>query len=423
MGTECSQAAPCSINEAVGAALTGDEVIVTAGEYEVVSALSLIGGTKNVDIHGDLGGPMPRISASMGALPIIYVAEETSLRYVELHNTETEALGFRCFEGALVERVRSIGDGEGAAGGHALGGCTVRDSVLRANGTNALGIEATGVVGEGPSIVRNVTAIATGSDSIGIQSRYNYPSTGSHLMILSNSIAAGDTFDLRAQEDSFGPGSIAVSNSNFDNVSQEGAATVSGAANQTAPPLFVNAVAGDYRQAPGSPTIDAGSPEGIGSLDLAGSPRLLGAAPDIGAYEFVPPPAGSITSLALAPKSFKPLKGAGAVASATKGKAKRGTTVSYALTAAGSVAFTVERASKGRRVGGKCRKQTAGNREKRKCTRYKALKGSFSHQGAGGQNRFKFTGRIRSKSLKPGKYRLVGSAGGSVKRAAFRIVG
>ena len=54
--------------------------------------------------------------------------------------------------------------------------------------------------------------------------------------------------------------------------------------NLTEDPLFVNSEAGDFRLKSGSPAIDAGK-EGYSSLDLAGNPRVMGAAVDIGAYE------------------------------------------------------------------------------------------------------------------------------------------
>jgi hypothetical protein len=154
---------------------------------------------------------------------------------------------------------------------------------------------------------------------------------------------------------------------------------------------------------------------------------VLGAAPDIGAFEFVPPPpppppAAALTSLTVAPKAFRPLQQGGAIASATKPKPKRGATVHYALTSAAPVAFTVERALSGRSVGGKCRKQTPANRKKRKCTRFRKLKGGFSHQGAAGPNSFRFSGRLRSRALKPGKYRLVGRTGNTSRSARFTIV-
>ena len=44
-----------------------------------------------------------------------------------------------------------------------------------------------------------------------------------------------------------------------------------------------------------------------------------------------------------------------------------------------------------------------------------------SYQGVAGENSFRFSGRVGAKALKPGKYRLLATAGTSVKRAAFTI--
>jgi hypothetical protein len=423
-GLSCTRQEPCSFQDAVNAASENDEVIVTAGEYTISGApLNVV--YPGLQIHGDPGGPMPRVTAALGGLPAISMSVAgSSISYLEVVNKETEGEGIRCRSTSRVERVRATGIGEGAAGVVQEQSCLVRDSLLRGEGTNSLGMDSRS---EDPaSTVRNVTAIATGANSVGIQSRYTGGAGGHHTLTLSNSIASGSTFDLRAENAVNGPGAIQVSNSNFDSASATGAASISGPANQSAPPAFVDAAAGDYREAPGSPTIDAGSGEGIGALDLAGNPRLLGAAPDIGAFEFVPPPpppppvVGILTSLAVVPKEFRPLKRGGAIASAAK--PKRGTTVRYALTGAAAVAFTVERGLKGRVVGGKCRKQTPANRGERKCTRFKRLKGGFSHQGAAGPNSFRFSGRLRSRALRPGRYRLVARTGSTSKTAGFKIV-
>ncbi len=105
-----------------------------------------------------------------------------------------------------------------------------------------------------------------------------------------------------------------------------------------------------------------------------------------------------------------------------------GTNVSYTLSEPATVKFTVEQAAKGRKVKGKCVKSTRSNRKKPKCTRYKPLKGSFTHAGNQGKNSFKFSGRLNGKKLKPGKYRLVGTAtdaAGNVSKSTsvkFKIV-
>ncbi len=53
-------------------------------------------------------------------------------------------------------------------------------------------------------------------------------------------------------------------------------------------PVFFDFSGGDFHLAPGSPAIDAGEdapPDGLGSHDLDGDPRVLGAHVDVGAYE------------------------------------------------------------------------------------------------------------------------------------------
>jgi hypothetical protein len=55
------------------------------------------------------------------------------------------------------------------------------------------------------------------------------------------------------------------------------------------------------------------------------------------------------------------------------------------------------------------------------------LRGSFAWAGGPGENKFRFTGRLRGKRLAPGSYRLVatpraGSSTGRAATAAFKIV-
>ena len=96
--------------------------------------------------------------------------------------------------------------------------------------------------------------------------------------------------------------------------------------------------------------------------------------------------------------------------------------MSYSLSEFGTVAFTVERALPGRKVGKACKRPTKANRHHKSCKRFKHIKGGFSVAGGKCANSFKFSGRVGGKALAPGSYRLIGSVNGSTKSARFTIV-
>lgn len=101
-----------------------------------------------------------------------------------------------------------------------------------------------------------------------------------------------------------GPGAVTVTadHSNYatattgsgDTITPPGSGT-----NQIAAPVFTDVASLDFTEAPSSPTINAGIDSPLsGALDLAGVQRAIGSytcdglvagAPDIGAYEYVPP--------------------------------------------------------------------------------------------------------------------------------------
>jgi hypothetical protein len=249
-----------------------------------------------------------------------------------------------------------------------------------------------------------------------------------------NSIVSGDLYDLDLYFGGIGPGNVAADHSNFDVFNQAaGTALTQGPGNQTAPPLFVDAAGGNYREAAGSPTIDAGTAEGVSAADLDGNPRALGAAPDIGAFELVPPPVspvlrlGEIVSLRVSPKRFHPARSAPVHSCfqryADRIPGPRCARFEFELTAPGAVAFTVERRLPGRRSGGKCRRPIRANKTKPRCARFRAVPGVLHRDGVAGANSFTFSGWLGRKKLKAGPYRLLGEAGGKVERATFRITG
>jgi virginiamycin B lyase len=137
-----------------------------------------------------------------------------------------------------------------------------------------------------------------------------------------------------------------------------------------------------------------------------------------------PPPTtqqvtASVLSLGLSPSKFRAAPKGASISAAV------GATVTYRLSAAGTTRFTVQRETVGRKKGKKCVPQTRRNRRAKKCKRYVAVKGSFTHAGKSGKNSFKFTARIANKKLRPGRYQLVASvptSSAKPKRATFKIV-
>jgi hypothetical protein len=424
---ECLLANPCTLKDAIEGAKENDEVIVTSGAYTLTE--TIFPGAEGLSIHGDPAGPMPTISAKLNDYAMqVYAGSVIS--YLDLTDTGEEGTPLFCI-GARVERVRLTAIGKGARGLYQGPGCAARDSVVLASGEGATALYTVGS-NDTTNVTRNVTAVARGPDSVGI-SAFNqdiFSTSGVHTVDLKNSIAQGERVDLLAKAGPEFPSEIFVSNSNFDRAVAEGTSKVVDlGGNQTAQPLFANAAGGDYREAAGSPTIDAGVADQLGPTDFDGKPRTLGAAPDIGAFEFVPlpavisPVAGQIQSMSLTPHKFSTANVGGAIVSARKkAKAPVGTTVTYSLSAVATVTFSVERRLPGRKVGKRCVKPTKANRTKKKCARFKPVKGSFAHSGQTGQNRFKFSGRLNGKALKPGSYRLVGKTGSVSKAASFKIV-
>ena len=111
------------------------------------------------------------------------------------------------------------------------------------------------------------------------------------------------------------------------------------------------------------------------------------------------------SGLAASPSTFRAASRGGSIAAARR---PIGTTVRYRLSEPARVRLTVERETVGRKVGKHCGAPTRSNRAKRRCTRYVAVRGSFTQTGRQGTNSFKFTGRLSGRKLAPGVYRLTG---------------
>lgn len=149
---------------------------------------------------------------------------------------------------------------------------------------------------------------------------------------------------------------------------------------------------------------DASTQESCPAGD-GGIPPPGGGTPPGGAADTTKPTLGG---LSFTTTVFRAATSGGAFSAQKKGPI--GTKVSFSLSEPSAVRFTVQRKTKGRRVGGKCAKLKRSNRTKTKCTRWTAVKGSFTVAGTAGTSTFTFRGRMGGKSLKPGSYRLNGTA-------------
>jgi hypothetical protein len=166
--------------------------------------------------------------------------------------------------------------------------------------------------------------------------------------------------------------------------------------------------------ADGQHRLDVRARDNVGNVDPSPAARAFA----------IDTTAAVLSRLRLSPSLFR----AAARGASIAARRPIGTRVSYRLSESALVRLTVERAAPGRRVGGRCRRPTARNRNRPRCVRYVVLRGSFTHAGNPGPNRFKFRGRLRGRKLRPGKYRLRAQAvdpAGNVSKLArtpFRIV-
>ncbi len=88
---------------------------------------------------------------------------------------------------------------------------------------------------------------------------------------------------------------------------------------------------------------------------------------------------------------------------------RTGTTVRFVLSEPGQVTFRFEARRIGRLVGGRCRRTTRRNANRRRCVRWVGVRRrSFTIDCVAGLNKVRFEGRTsRRRALRPGRYRMV----------------
>lgn len=87
------------------------------------------------------------------------------------------------------------------------------------------------------------------------------------------------------------------------------------------------------------------------------------------------------------------------------GRRAVGTTIAWHDTSAATTTLRIFRVASGRKVGRRCAAVTQGNRRNHACSRF-IPRGSLIHADQAGTNAIQFKGRLRGRTLAPGRYRL-----------------
>jgi hypothetical protein len=159
-----------------------------------------------------------------------------------------------------------------------------------------------------------------------------------------------------------------------------------------------------------SVTSPESSPTSSGSS--GGSSVVTSTGPSSGTPSATAASVLTLTGLRVAPNTFRVSPASTAINAAKKPSA-RGTHISFEVSARASVSFAIVAATNGRRVAGRCRKQTAANAKHKPC-RLELSMGTLTRANLpAGANTIPFSGRVGHTALKPGSYQLIVQASGA----------
>jgi hypothetical protein len=286
-----------------------DTVIVEPGTYT-----EQVEFAKDITVEGEPGQPRPVITwAADGAITVRAASSGAKLEGLDIEATGSGGTALQLY-GTLLDSKVSGDTALGLSGlarrdtiiGRSYGVTTfagaITDSVVTSSAAGGRAVFVDGGIGDFvvyDTLLRNVTAIASGRGSKALEANYFYssrvPGQGGIIdarNVIARGVAADVSGDLppSCPQGTFcRPGTVQIGYSNFRTAA--GYVDMTPGHNQWtwADPLLVNPVVGadrDFHETCASPTIDAGtSDRQNGTTDLDGRPRRLGPAPDIGAYE------------------------------------------------------------------------------------------------------------------------------------------
>jgi hypothetical protein len=291
--SSCPKSNPCDILDAVEdpSVVNGDEVVVLPGTHDI--GAEEVDVFDNINLHGAVGEPRPLIRSTGTTLDNRDADVGTDDAYIHDLRLQSTGLSYSLYSFAgesLIERIVAISAGNACHPPADPG--VFRDSVCFSSGSSASAILAP-ISGGGLDTYefRNLTAIATGSNSVGLEFSAG-GTTYSQVVNARNVIADGTSADVSATESGTSSTvTINLENSNYDTENEPDATTSitnpGSGNNQTEPYELADPGGGDFRQLASSPTINAGDTFPLlGELDFERQPRVQGSAPDIGADEF-----------------------------------------------------------------------------------------------------------------------------------------
>jgi hypothetical protein len=315
-GTACSTAAPCGLRTALADAPATSTLVLEPGNFRSPSNAftdDLEDSNGQITIEGVPGKPRPVIYTD--ALVGFHLTHGSTLRDVTVISKATPP----SHSVILLDPLTAIWATGNATVSHVAvlaktkdeEACSVQgtlvDSLCVATGQGGNGVflstheDATPV---DSTIVRGVTAVALGHKGYGLVAGA-FTSTAKQTVSVTNTIARGVAGSVLAETISNGARTtVTLDYCDFGVVKvgdTNGVAKVHQSHRVSAPPVFVDEHHLKFGEAATSPTIDAGAGDLPTDVDLAGKPRTLGSAPDIGAFERTELP--TATGLAVTKKS------------------------------------------------------------------------------------------------------------------------
>jgi hypothetical protein len=299
---------PCTIERAVEGLppiVAGYDVTVYPGTYNLTGVLTMpnTGPNPQTALHGAPGATRPTINVTGtdGSGAGVYVRGTLSDVNVNVPvgvGAPSRAVKLEDANDS-VERVYAHNANPSRRACDLSG--TVRDTICWESGNGGVAVELSlGPTFSDTATLRNVTAIASGTASVGTQA-FAGGVNSSAVLTATNVISRGTMTDVVVSADqASSTATVTLDHSNYLTTNATGGGTISITApgsgtNLTTAPAFVDAANGDFRQDPAqdvgtSGTVDKGTAAQVngvdlGASDLDGQIRNLGALPDIGADE------------------------------------------------------------------------------------------------------------------------------------------